>query len=236
MMKKLLNGVSLLPVFAVVLVGAGASAQTCRDAVVLVHGNAASTSTWNNTYNELLRRGYASGELFRPNWGSKTCPACNDHDGSEIVPVRDAINQALARSCTGKIDVIGHSMGVTLATKAILDLGVVSRVDALVGIAGAYRGLRSCGTYPYNVATTTCGYWGLSLGSPFLNGIYGKRMAARIYSIKSNSDQVVCSTGVCTVNGVHSSQIANENASYTYSLGHFALQTDTYVKQADLIQ
>ncbi len=235
-MKKLLNGLSLLPVFAVVLVGGAATAQTCRDAVVLVHGNAAATSTWNNTYNELLRRGYASGDIFRPNWGSKTCAACNDHDGSEIVPVRDAINQALARSCTGKIDVIGHSMGVTLATKAILDLGVVARVEAFVGIAGAYRGLRSCGTYPYNVATTTCGYWGLSISNPFLTGIYGKRMATRIYSIKSNSDQIVCSTGTCTVNGVHSSQIANENASYTYSMGHFALQTDTYVKQADLIQ
>lgn len=235
MMRKLLNGVYLLPVFAVVLVGTSARA-VCRDAVVLVHGNAASTTTWNNTYNELIRRGYASTELFRPSWGSKTCPACNDHDGSELVPVKDAINQALARSCTGKIDVIGHSMGVTLATRAILDLGVASRVEALVGIAGAYRGLRSCGTYPYNVATTTCGYWGLSLGSPFLTGIYGKRMAARIYSLKSNSDQIVCSTGVCTVNGVHSSQIANENASYTYSLGHFALQTDTYVRQADLIQ
>jgi triacylglycerol lipase len=61
-------------------------------------------------------------------------------------------------------------------------------------------------------------------------------MAGRIYSIKSNSDQLVCSTGVCTVNGVHSSQIANENASYTYSLGHFGLQTDTCVRQADLIQ
>ncbi len=37
------------------------------------------------------------------------------------------------------------------------------------------------------------------------------------------------------MNGVHPSQIANENASYTYSLGPFGLQTDTYVKQVDLI-
>ncbi len=152
------------------------------------------------------------------------------------MPVKDAINQALSRSCTGKIDVIGHSMGVTLSTRAILDLGVASRVDAFVGVAGAYRGLWSCGTYPYNVANSTCGYWGLSISSPFLKSIYGKRMAGRIYSIKSWSDQIVCSTGTCTVNGVHSSQIANENASHTYSLGHFGLQTDTYVKQVDLIQ
>jgi pimeloyl-ACP methyl ester carboxylesterase len=235
-MKKLLwSAVRLVAVVAVGLVASSAQAQ-CRDAVVLVHGNAGTTSSWNNTYNELLRRGYVAGDIFRANWGSKTCAACNDHDGTEEVPVKDAINQALARSCTGKIDLIGHSMGVTLGAQAILELGVQGRVDAFVGIAGAYRGLWSCGTYPYNVATSTCGYWGLSVKSPFLTWLYGKRMAARIYSIKSHSDQVVCSTGVCTVNGVHSSSIANEDASYTYAMGHFALQTDTAVKQVDLIQ
>ncbi len=235
MVKSLLSAVVLLPVLAVGLAATSAEAQ-CRDAVVMVHGNAGKPADFNNTYNELLRRGYTSADLFRPDWGSKTCAACNDHDGSELVPVKDAINQALARSCTGKIDVLGHSMGVTLSIRAILDLGVASRVDSFVGIAGAYRGLRSCGTYPLNVVTTTCGYWGLSISSPFLNSISGKRMASRIYSIKSNSDQIVCYLGNCTVNGVHSSQIANENASYTYALGHFGLVTDTYVKQADLIQ
>ncbi len=235
MMKRLMNAVCLLSVLAVG-VGAASAEAACVDAVVLVHGNSGKPTDFDNTYNELLRRGYVAGEIFRPNWGSKTCPACNDHDGSEIVPVKDAINQALARSCTGKIDVVGHSMGVTLSIKSILDLGVSGRVDAFVGIAGAYRGLWSCGTYPYNVVTSTCGYYGLSVNSPFLNGISGKRMASRIYSIKSNMDQIVCSTTVCTVNGVHSSSIANENASYNYSTGHFGLLTDTAVRQADLIK
>lgn len=227
--------VSLLPVLIVGLAATSAEAQ-CRDAVVMVHGNTGKPADFDNTYNELLRRGYASAELFRPDWGSKLCSGCNDHDGSEIVPVKDAINQALARSCTGKIDVLGHSMGVTLSIRAILDLGVASQVESFVGIAGAYRGLHSCGTYPYNVVTATCGYWGLSINSPFLSAIYGKRMASRIYSIKSNSDLIVCATGTCNVNGVHSSQLANEDASYTYSYSHSGLVTDTYVKQADLIQ
>jgi pimeloyl-ACP methyl ester carboxylesterase len=233
--KWLSSAVRCLSVVAVGLIAAPASAA-CLDAVVLVHGNTGAPADFNNTYNELLARGYVSGEIFRPNWGSKTCAACNDHSGSEETPVRDAINQALSRSCTGKIDVLGHSMGVTLATKAILDLGVQSRVDAFVGIAGAYRGLWSCGVYPNNVATSTCGYWGLSVSSPFLNGIYGKRMAGRIYSIKSYSDEIVCSTGVCTVNGVHSSQIANESASYTYTYGHYGLLWYTAIRQADLIR
>jgi pimeloyl-ACP methyl ester carboxylesterase len=234
--KPLLRAVCLLSAVALGIIAAPAQAQTCRDAVVLVHGNTGAPADFNNTYNELLKRGYSSGEIFRANWGSKTCAACNDHSGTEEVPVRDAINQALARSCTGKIDVIGHSMGVTLSIKEILDLGVAARVESFVGVAGAYRGLWSCGTYPYNVVNSTCGYWGLSVKSPFLTDIYGKRMSSRIYSIKSNSDQVVCSTGTCTVNGVHSSSIANENASYTYALGHFGLLSDTALKQVDLLQ
>jgi pimeloyl-ACP methyl ester carboxylesterase len=235
-LKRLSSAVRFLSVLVVGFAAASASAQTCRDAVVLVHGNTSSPSDYTNTYNTLISRGYGAGEIFRPNWGSKTCAACNDHSGSEETPVRDAINQALSRSCTGKIDVIGHSMGVTLAIKAILDLGVQSRVEAFVGLAAGYRGLWSCGTYPLNVATTTCGYWGLSVKSPFLTGIYGKRMATRIYSLKSNSDEIVCFGGTCTVNGVHSSQLANETASYTLSESHFGLVRNTATRQADLIQ
>jgi triacylglycerol lipase len=233
--KRLSSVVRFLSVVVVSLTAASAEAA-CRDAVVLVHGNTGSPSDFNNTYDELLSRGYAAGEIFRANWGSKTCAACNDHSGSEEVPVRDALNQALSRSCTGKVDVIAHSMGVTLAIKEILDLGQQARVEAFVGIAAAYRGLRSCGTYPLNVVTTTCGYWGLSIGSPFLNSISGKRMAGRIYSFKSNVDEVICVGGVCTVNGVHTSQLANELSSTTYAYGHYGLLWYTAARQVDLIQ
>ena len=211
-----------------------ASAQ-CRDPVVLVHGNTGSPADFDNTYVELRARGYPASQIFRPSWGSKTCAACNDHSGSEGTPVLSAMNSAIAASCRGKIDVIGHSMGATLAAKQINDAGLRNKVDAFVGIAGGFRGLWSCGSYPYNVWTTTCGYWGLSVNNPFLNGIYGKRFGDRVYSLKSYSDQVVCSTGVCTVGGVHSSSIWSENASHTYVTGHFGLLTGTAIKQADLI-
>ena len=206
----------------------------CHDAVVLVHGNGGSSSDWDNTYDELISRGYSSSDIYRPNWGS-TCVACNNHSGSEEVPVGNALLDAYDNSCTGKIDVIGHSMGVTLAIKEIIDLGLENDVDDFVGIAGAVRGLKSCGYYPYNVWSSTCGYWGLSIGSPFLNSIYNDSFADHIYSIKSWSDQIVCYGG-CTVGGVHSSSIWGEDATYSYVLGHFGLQSDTYVKQVDLIQ
>ena len=195
----------------------------CRDAVVLVHGNTGSPSDFANTYAALLARGYAPDEIFRPSWGSKTCAACNDHDGSEEPPVAAALADALDRSCTGRIDVIAHSMGVTLAAREILRYGLAEDVDAFVGIAGAWRGLHSCGVYPYNVWTATCGAYGLSIGNPFLSGLAGRTPGTRVYSIKSWADEVVCYGG-CTVGGVHSSQLPGEAASYTVSGEYFVLR------------
>ena len=208
----------------------------CVDNVVLVHGNTGKPSQFDNTYVELRARGYADAQIFRPSWGSKTCAACNDHNGSEETPVENALIDAIASSCTGKIDVIGHSMGVTLLVREIAKLGLSGHVDAFVGIAGGYRGLWSCGAYPFNVGTSTCGYWGLSVNSPFLTSIAGRPLGGRVYSIKSWIDEIVCATGVCTVGGIHSSSITGELASFTYAYGHFGLLTFTSVRQADLIR
>lgn len=212
-----------------------ALALACVDAVVLVHGNTATPANWDNTYNYLRTKGYTSGDIFRPDWGSKTCAGCNNHSGNEETPVRQAIQNALGASCTGKIDVIGHSMGATLAAQQIDKLAAASSVDTFVAIAGAFRGLWSCGVYPFNVWSTTCGSAGLSVHSPFLDGLYGAPLGAKVYSIKSYIDQIVCSTGTCTVGGIHSSSIWQQVASFNYALGHFGLQSDTAAKQYALI-
>lgn len=213
-----------------------ARAQACRDAVVLVHGNSGAPADFDATYNALLANGYSASQILRPSWGNKWCPACNDHNGSEETPVLNAMVEALARSCTGRIDVIGHSMGATLAAHEIRKYGLKTQVDAFIGIAGAFRGLRSCGSYPFNVMTSTCGSWGLSISSPLLDSLWGHRFGSRVYSFKSWIDQIVCYGGVCTVGGVHASQIPAEDASYTWSLGHFGLLEYTAAQQVALIQ
>ncbi len=223
---------------ALLLCASSFSHAACVDNVVLVHGNTGSPSDWNNTYDQLIAKGYDSSQIFMPSWGysSAMYASYNDHSGWEETPVRNAINSAIEQSCTGKIDVIGHSMGVTLSAKQIINEGQVSNIDTFVGVAGAYRGLWTCGTYPWNVWAATCGRNGLSVSSPLLDWLYGKKLAERVYSIKSWSDQIVCGTGTCTVGGVHSSQIANENDSFSYDHDHFDLQKYTYQKQVDLIQ
>ena len=222
-------------IFIVLLITTTTIKAACVDNVVLVHGNTGSPDDWNNTYDALIANGYTNSQIYRPIWGS-VIAANNNHNGSEETPIANELTAAINASCTGKIDVIGHSMGVTLAAQQIIKLGVSGQVDSFVGVAGAYRGLWTCGRYPWNVWSLTCGNYGLSVSSPFLDWLDNKPLADRVYSIKSWSDQIVCGSGTCTVNGVHSSQITNEDASYTYALGHFGLQTYTASKQLDLIQ
>jgi len=206
----------------------------CVDNVVMVHGNAGYPSHWDGTVSALKSRGYLDSQIYRPNWGSKICAACNDHTSDELAPVKSALQNAKAASCTGKIDVIGHLMGVTLAMKAINDLGYAGHVRSFVGVAGAQHGLNSCGVYPFNVWNSTCGSAGLSINSPLINSVRNKRYGTYMYSIKSWIDEIVC-IGSCLVYGSHTSNVDMQNASYDYALGHFGLQSLTTSKQAELL-
>ncbi len=208
----------------------------CVNSVVLVHGNTGSPGDFQNTYDLLRQHGYGDAQILAPAWGNRYCAACNDHYGSEETPVRSAINSALANSCTGRIDVIGHSMGVTLAMREIDALGAASRVEHFIGIAGAVHGLWSCGAYPFNVATATCGTYGLSVHNPFLDSIAGHRFGTHMVSLKSWLDEINCYGGICTVDGVHTSTIPGEDASLDYPYGHYQLLWYTAQDQYNLLQ
>jgi triacylglycerol lipase len=227
LLQRLLTAVALT-------VAAITANAACLDNIVLVHGNTGYPSDWNNTVSTLKSRGYTDSQLYRPSWGSKSCAACNDHNSSNTGAVKSAMQSAKAASCTGRIDVIGHSMGVTLAMKAINELGYSGAVNSFVGVAGAQHGLNSCGVYPYNVLSTTCGSNGLSINSPLINSVRGKRYGSKMYSIKSWIDEIVCA-GSCYVYGSHTSNIDSQNATYDFSLGHFGLKDYTTGTQADLL-
>ena len=228
------NVLSRLLAAAVLFASAAGAQAACLDNVVLVHGNTGSPSHWNDTVATLKGRGYLASQLYLPNWGSKINAGSNDHGATNTGVVKNSISAAAASSCTGKIDVIGHSMGVTLAMKALNELGYAGRVNSFVGVAGAQHGLNSCGVYPFNVFSATCGANGLSIDSPLIKSVRGKRYGAKMYSIKSWIDEIVC-IGSCYVYGWHTSNIDLQNASYDYALGHFGLVAYTTGRQADLL-
>ena len=235
------EGLTSLPASDGVGVARSAATSGPRDAVVLVHGNGGSPSDWNATVSELLAHGWSASEIFRPSWGS-FCVACNNHCGSEIAPVRAALRDALAASATGRIDVLGHSMGATLGARAILEEGAAPDVDAFVSVVGAFRGLRSCGSYPFSVPNSTCGYCGLSVGSPLVGSLRGRRFGAFQAALYSTVDGVVCNCGFgysascCNVAGVHTGIPQVVDWAANTGLGHFASQSGTAATQRALIQ
>jgi uncharacterized alpha/beta hydrolase family protein len=207
--------------------------------VVMVHGNTGYPSDFDRSVSYFTSHGWPSSKIFRPSWGSKTCAACNDHCGSEIDTVKSALQSAMNASTTGKIDVMGHSMGATLAAKAILDKGWgSSQVRTFVGIAGAFRGLNSC-TY---ATTTTCGSCGLRYNSNVMNQLANKRWSQKQYAIYSWVDEIVCNCGAgynvtcCYIYGVHTSrpQVLDASTSYsTYPYGHWGTLYYSEARQAD---
>ena len=241
-MKTVSRISACLCVFAILAVSHAAiaddgpyGAPACRQNVVMIHGNSGSSADFDNTYQALRDAGYTRGELIRVDWGRSDCPLCNDHAGSEEQPVRDALAEGAATSCGGAIDVIAHGMGVTLAAKEIVSLGLADRVDAFVAIGAAARGLNSCGRYPYAMPYPFCGADGLAVGSPFLQWLTGRTIAGRVYSIKSDYDAVVCAAG-CNVDGQHTSRLWNEAGTFTFNnLTHKQLLTETTDVQVGLL-
>lgn len=147
-----------------------------HDPVVFIHGNGdrafgGPLGGWSASLETFMDEGYSSAELYAMTWGDARplSAASQYHSASNVRRVRRFLEAVLAYTGAQKIDVVTHSMGVTLARRAILggeyedviadqivDLGepLTSRVDTFVGIAGANRGLLACGlTGP---TTPTC--------------------------------------------------------------------------------
>lgn len=198
-----------------------------RQPVIFVHGNSdralgdgtSSLTGWRASIDYFEGQGYRARELYATTWGpaSSYYSSQQYHSRAHVLRTRRFIEAVLAYTGAAKVDVIGHSMGVTLARKAIkggwahdaADGGdyyvggsLTSRVDTFVGIAGANRGLVAC--YNSGPTTPTCGstngfypgWWngyGVSGRSAFLQELYDGSAyeGAYRYSLFSTEDPVI---------------------------------------------
>ena len=110
--------------------------------------------------NSLKEQGYRSSELYATTYGSALVQdsPLYSHNQENIAQVRQFIKAVLEYTGSEKVHVISHSLGVTMARKAILggvgidddgtgyDLGtsLSDRIDVFVGIGGANQGLVNC--------------------------------------------------------------------------------------------
>lgn len=241
--------------------------------VIFIHGNSdkaigtgtAGQSGWNASIDYFLSKGYKTSELYATTWGpaSASMSAYQYHSKTNVMKVRKFIEAVKAYTGAAKVDIITHSMGVTLARKAILGgyatdsleggqyyIGpsLTSSVDTFVGIAGANRGLVSC--YQTGPSTPTCGatnglypgYWngfGVSGRSAYLDDLMSssKFEGSYRYSIWSSVDEVVGYGDMVYYD--YTSRLPGQTGEKTYSAvpyGHFGLKDLTQSVQLSMVK
>ena len=235
-----------------------ASQTVSNQPVIFIHGNSdAANGTaygmtgWADSKAYFTSQGYKSSELYAITWGdaNPTYSAYQYHSLPNILKIRKFIEAVKAYTGASKVDVITHSMGVTLTRKAILggsgndmlnggsyNLGssIKSSVDTFVGIAGANRGLVSC--YQSGGSTPTCantnglypGYLYYGFGPYGVSDILvninslSNYEGSYVYTIWSTVDEVIGYGNV--VYGYYTSQIPGQEGEKrftSYPYGHF---------------
>jgi hypothetical protein len=236
---------------------AGAGDSVVNQPVIFIHGNSdmalgeiTGQTGWTQSIEYFTANGYKSSELYATTWGPASALSSSQqyHSKEHVMKVRKFIEAVLAYTGAAKVDVIAHSMGVTLARKAIkggtasdalaggsysVGSSLTAKVDAFVGIAAANLGLTSC--YQSGPTTPTCGstnglypgVWnGVSVSgrSAFLNDLLatsGYEGSYR-YAIHSTADEVIGYGGV--VYGQYTARIPGQTGEVMFTAapyGHF---------------
>ncbi|MFL0811251.1 MAG: hypothetical protein K6L76_12610 [Agarilytica sp.] len=176
----------------------------CKNPVVLVHGNGVEPKDFNYLRDALINIDYAENEIIMPSWGKKGLSGVhvNDHDGAELESVTEGLLAALETSCSGKIDVVAHSMGNTIAGKAIIDAKLGQQVEHFISISGGWRGVNGCaswlgGDYFTPACNKRTGLYPIngfknSDHNHLLREIANSTFAEKIYPIYSNYDEILC--------------------------------------------
>jgi triacylglycerol lipase len=250
--------------------GGFASATDCaaRQPVIFVHGNSdralgGAIGGWQQSVDYFRSRGYRRAELYATTYGpgSAVFSSSYYHSRENLMHIRLFIEAVLDYTGADKVDVIGHSMGVTISRKAIkggtasdladggqysLGSPLTNRVDTFVGIAGGNLGLASCFATP---GLPTCGatngfFPGTLVGfivvgmSNILQDINATQRyeGAFRYSIWSTVDEVV--GGACLVWGRNTCRVPGHTGEKVYSsfpFGHIGVRDQTTVVQYNMV-
>lgn len=229
--------------------------------VIFVHGNSdrcigGSMGGWEESVSYFRSKGYRSSEMYCTTYGESSLLESSNyyHSRDFLTRIRKMVEAVKAYTGADKVDVIGHSMGVTIARKVIkggsghdalgggyynLGVALTDSVDTFVGIAGGNQGLAAC--YYSGPTTPTCGstngfypgylsWWGVLGVSGFLSDLNrssGYEGSYR-FSIWSSVDEVV--GGACLVWGINTCRVpgqTGEKSFSTYPYGHMGVRNKT---------
>ena len=230
-----------------------------RTPILFVHGNSDRATGglfdgWAKVLPGYLRNGYRSSELYATSYGYPESMTVDEYTHSQIniMQVRRMMEAILEYTGSDTINVVAHSLGVTMARRAILgglevdidgstyDIGqpLSESVDTFIGIAGANLGLASCtfavtevcddelGLYP--------GTWSngdLENQSALLETLNSSEHyeGSRVYSIWGESDGLLGQDTMldCLLYGTNTCRIPGQDDEYNEYLNHFDIRDET---------
>ncbi|KAE9553923.1 hypothetical protein FO519_002849 [Halicephalobus sp. NKZ332] len=146
---------------------ASANETIKNEPVIFIHGNSDAalsygfTATgWTNSITYFQSKGYKTAEMYATTWGdaNPVNAGTRTHDCVILPRVRKFVEAVIAYTGASKVDIITHSMGVTIGRKILkggtlqtntgetCDLGkpLSGSVDTFVGLAGGNYGLCNC--------------------------------------------------------------------------------------------
>ena len=155
----------------------GGSCTATKTPVIFIHGNgdtaisfdmppgnvAGYTTPPRSVYAELKARGYNDCEIFGVTYLSSseqgsTAASYNYHSSTKYSIIKTFIDKVKAYTGKTQVDIVGHSMGVSMALASLQYYGNWSSVRKFVNIGGGVRGLYSCYYTGYaNALAPTCG-------------------------------------------------------------------------------
>ncbi|WP_338849073.1 alpha/beta fold hydrolase [Massilia sp. W12] len=168
--------------------GGAAACTPSRTPVIFVHGNGDSANSWDappsqvpgyakpphSVYQQFKAAGYKDCELFGVTWLSSSergTDYANYHQPAKYDILMRFINAVKKHTGKTKVDIIGHSMGVSLAIATMNYYSAWGNVRRFINVAGGINGLDSCIWTGYaNPMVPTCG--SQNVFNPWIFGFY----------------------------------------------------------------
>lgn len=196
-----------------------------RVPVILIHGNADSSYGWTKEIkdqpsfvDQLKTAGYTNCDIYAVSYLSvreQLSPSDNYHEIKKMLFIKDFIETTLKKTGQQKVDIVTHSLGVTLTLEVLHRYNLFESVRKFVAIAGALHGIENC-AQPSLIRPTplTCasiinkkenefGFWpdnmyGISnprmgTGPESFASFPEKHKSTTFYSISAGlSDEIIC--------------------------------------------
>ena len=168
----------------------GGTCMATRTPVVFIHGNGDSAISFDmppspvsgyatparSVYDELKAQGYNDCELFGVSYlnsSEVSAPQNNYHQPVKYQILNTFIDKVLAYTGKTQVDIVGHSLGSSMALASLKYYGSSAKVRRFINIAGGLRGLNTCYSTGYiSPYAPTCNAEGYAPYNYYYFGLY----------------------------------------------------------------